>query len=160
MPGVDDSLYLELQRAVSGDVGCDVFKATDELRYTLGVAYAANRPDPHRGADGFRDYAPAHVLRDAAWSYMRKGAMVGLDHSTGTDGAGRVVESYLWPEGAPDWPQPNGYVVKAGDWLLGVQWSPEAWQTIKSGQRAGYSIQGGARRRQPTEKALAGLRKS
>ncbi len=141
-------------------VGCEVFKTREERRYTLGVAYAADRPDPHRGADGFRDYAPADVLEKAAWSFIRKGAAIGLDHKKGTDGAGTVVESYLWPEGAPDWPQGNGYVVKEGDWLLGVVWSPEAWQTIKSGRRAGFSIQGGASRRTPTTEDLASLRRT
>jgi hypothetical protein len=142
----------------AGALGCEVFKSSEERRYTLGVAYAANRADPHRGADGFRDFAGPEVLEKAAWSFIRNGASIGLDHAGGTDGAGRVVESYLYR--GPDWPQDNGYVVKAGDWLLGVVWEPEAWVTIKSGQRAGYSMQGGARRRQPAPETLAGLRES
>lgn len=157
--GGDFGQFLAELSLADGSVGCDVLKASDERRYTLGVAYAANRADPHRGKDGFRDFVGADVLRDAAWSYMRKGAAVGLDHAKGTDGAGHVVESYIWPDGAPDWPQPNGYVVKSGDWLLGVVWEPEAWASIKSGRRGGYSMQGGAHRRLPTPDALKSLRK-
>ena len=159
-----EKAYIELQGQVAhldiGSIGCDVFKAKEERRYTLGVAYAANRADPYRGKDGFRDFVGADVLRDAAHSFIRKGARIGLDHRKGTDGAGTVVESYLWPDEAPDWPQETGYVVKAGDWLLGVVWTPEAWISIKSGQRGGFSMQGGARRRTPSPGALKTLRAS
>jgi hypothetical protein len=137
-------------------VGCDVFKSVTEQRYTLGVAYPANKADVGKAADGFQDFVGPDVLEKAAWSFMRKGAKVGLDHREGTDGAGEVVESYIYR--GPDWPQDNGYVVKAGDWLLGVCWPPRAWTDIKSGIRNGYSPQGGARRRRPTPEALAALR--
>lgn len=136
--------------------GCEVFKAVEERRYTLGVAYPANRPDVGVAMDGHIDFVTPEVLEKAAWSFMRSGAAVGLHHADGTDGAGTVVESYLWP-GEP-WPQPNGYVVQKGDWLLGVQWGPEAWSLIKSGKVRGFSPQGGAHRRSPSSAALAALR--
>lgn len=138
------------------DVGYDVVKSSGERRYTLGVAYPANRPDVGKAADGFRDFAGEAALEDAAWSFMRKGARIGLDHREGTDGAGTVVESYLYR--GPTWPQENGYVVKAGDWLVGILWSPEVWAEIKSGQRNGLSPQGAAKRRKPSAEALAQLR--
>lgn len=140
----------------SAEVGCQVFKTSDERRYTLGVAYPANRPDVGKAADGFRDFAGPEALEQAAWSFMRKGARIGLDHAAGTDGAGTVVESYIYR--GPDWPQPGGYVVKAGDWLLGVVWEVQPWQAIKAGQRNGLSPQGSARRRTPSPEALAALR--
>lgn len=139
------------------DVQTRILKSADEQRYTLGVAYPANRADLGRAADGFRDFAGPDALRKAAWSYMRKGARIGLHHADGTDGAGTVVESYLWPEGAPDW-QVGDYAVKSNDWLIGVVWEPEAWSLIKSGRVRGFSPQGAARRRRPSAEALANLR--
>lgn len=146
----------EAEKARDDAIACNVFKSSDERRYTLGVAYPATRADVGKAADGFRDFASSCILEDAAWSYLRKGGRVGLDHRAGTDGAGTVVESYIWR--GPDWPQENGYVVKAGDWLLGVLWSPEAWADIKAGKRTGFSPQGAARRRKPSPEALAALR--
>lgn len=135
----------------------DVFKSTPELRYTLGVAYPVNRVDAGKGADGFQDFASEDILREAAWNFMRNGARIGLDHEPGTDGAGTVVESYIWP-GDP-WPQDNGYVVHPGDWLLGVIWSEEVWMLIKRGLRRGFSIQGAATRRLPSSESLALVRR-
>ncbi|HVA05516.1 MAG TPA: XkdF-like putative serine protease domain-containing protein [Acidimicrobiales bacterium] len=138
-------------------VAVEVFKSADESQYTLGVAYPANRPDVGKAADGFQDFASVEVLEKAAWSFMKNGGRIGLDHRKGTDGAGTVVESYIYR--GPDWPQENGYVVKAGDWLLGVVWDEPSWVEIKSGSRTGFSPQGGARRRMPTAESLANLRR-
>jgi hypothetical protein len=142
-------------KGASGDVGCRVIKASDERRYTLGVAYPANRPDVGKAADGFRDFASAEVLEEAAWNFMRKGGRVGLNHADGTEGVGQVVESYIWR--GPDWPQ-GDYVVKSGDWLMGVVWEPTTWAAIKEAKFTGFSPQGAARRRVPSPAALSQLR--
>jgi len=39
-----------------------------------------------------------------------------------------------------------------------VQWEPEAWQMIRSGEIGGVSMQGRARRGKPSAEAVAGLR--
>lgn len=144
--------------AMKGEgVATAMVKSEPEQRYTLGLAYGANLPDVGKAADGFRDFVGEPALRDAAWSYMRKGARVGLHHQDGTDGHGTVVESYLWP--ADDWTAPNGFTVRKGDWLLGVVWDEPTWELIKSGQINGYSPQGSARRRQPAPESLAQLRR-
>lgn len=117
-----------------------------ERRYTLGVAYKADTPDPFRGQDGRRDFASAPVLEDAAWRFLKNGAKVGLHHADGTDGAGTVVESYVYR--GPDW-KLNGAVVKAGDWLVGIKWDKTAWAAIKAGRVTGLSLQGRASRRRP-----------
>ena len=147
-----------MQARKESEVGVEVLKAEPERRYTLGLAYGANLPDVGKAADGFRDFAGPTALEDAAWSFLRKGASVGLHHQDGTEGHGTVVESYIWR--GPDWPQPNGYVVKAGDWLVGTVWDEPTWQLIKSGELNGYSPQGSARRRKPSPEALAQLRRS
>jgi hypothetical protein len=138
------------------DVAVAVFKSSQEQRYTLGVAYPVNRPDVGVAQDGHIDYVGPEALEKAAWNFMNRGGNVGLDHAKGADHRGRVVESYIYR--GPDWPQPNGYVVKSGDWLIGVIWAKEAWPEIKTGRKRGFSPQGAAKRRTPTPEALAALR--
>jgi len=49
-----------------------------------------------------------------------------------------VVESYI----APADMNISGEEIHKGDWLLGVVWSKEMFEKIKSGERTGYSIGG------------------
>lgn len=142
------------------DAACRVVKADGERRYTLGLAYPANRPDVGVAQDGHRDFVSAEVLEEAAWGYLTKGGSVGLHHQNGTEGHGRVVESYIWR--GPAWhltaSDGSDVVIKAGDWLLGTVWDEPTWEAIKAGEFNGYSPQGHARRRAPTPEALASLR--
>ena len=137
-----------------------VVKSEDEQRFTLCVSYPANRPDVSIAADHFRDFASAKAVESAAWQYLTKSPKVGLHHSDGSDGAGRVVESYIWR--ADPWlikaADGTEQTVHPGDWLLGIVWEPDAWEAIKSGQVRGLSPQGRARRRVPAPDALANLR--
>ena len=128
-----------------------------ERRFTLGLAYPANRPDVGKAADGFRDFVSLEALEEAAWSFMRKGGGIGIQHMDGTEGHGTVVESYLWPSDEP-WQSPTGQVVRKGDWVLGVIWDEPTWAAIKAGELNGFSPQGAARRRMPSAAALANLR--
>ena len=108
-------------------------------------------------SDGHRDFANPEANEEAAHSFLSKSPQVGLHHADGTEGAGTVVESYIWP--GDDWaPEGAGYTVKKGDWLVGVVWEDEAWDLIKSGKVGGVSMQGSARRRKPAPDVLAGLR--
>lgn len=131
-------------------------KAVDERRYTLSVAYPADKADVAVAQDGHRDFASKAAVEEAAHDYLRKSRKVGLMHADGTEGAGEVVESYIWP--GDDWTTDSGYVVKSGDWMLAVIWEPEAWELIKAGKIGGVSMQGSARRRKPTAEAIAALR--
>ena len=131
-------------------------KAVDERRYTLSVAYPADRADVAVAQDGHRDFASKAAVEEAAWNYLRKSRNVGLMHVDGTDGSGEVVESFVWP--GEDWATSSGYVVKQGDWLLGVVWDEDSWDMIKAGKIGGVSMQGSARRRKPTAEAIAALR--
>jgi hypothetical protein len=158
----DGTVTVETGQAAKGatwdgeSVAGVLVKASDERRYTLVVAYPADRADVAVAADGHRDFASKAALEDAAWNYLRKGGGIGLDHADGTDDAGERVESYLWP--GDDWASPSGYVVKAGDWMLGIIWTPEAWELVKAGKIGGVSMQGSATRRKPTAEAIAALR--
>jgi hypothetical protein len=141
-------------------------KADDELRYTLNVVYPADKADIGIALDGHRDFASKDVVRKAAWNYLRTYRNVGLCHtpeqaaSVGAEllqkGAAEVVTSYIH-EG-PDWETPTGALVKAGDWLAGFVWTPEAWDLIKAGKIGGVSVEGKAKRRKPTAAAVANLR--
>jgi len=131
-------------------------KATAELQYTLVCVYPADKADVAVAQDGHRDFASKEAVREAAWNFLRKGAKVGMGHEDGTEGAGLVVESFLWP--ADDWTTPTGYVVKEGDWMGGIVWDDPAWDLVKAGKITGVSMQGSARRRKPTAEALANLR--
>lgn len=142
------------------DVEGLVVKQQEELRTTLVVAYPANKADAAVAADGHRDFASKEAVRDAAWNYLKKSRNIGLRHEDGTDGAGEVVESFLWP--AEDWTvkaaDGSEHVVQEGDWMLKIRWSPEAWEMVKSGEIGGVSMQGRAARRKPSAAAVASLR--
>ncbi len=139
------------------NVDMNIVKSSAEQQYTLGVAYAANLADSGRAKDGFQDFADAETLEKAAWNYLQKSGTVGLHHAEGTTGAGKVVESYIYR--GPDWPQDNGYIVKSGDWLIGVLWNDEGWNLVKSGKINGFSPQGKAKRAMPDPSKLGNLRK-
>lgn len=137
-----------------------VVKEDLERCYTLTVAYPANKPDAAVAADGYRDFASKSAVEDAAWSYLANSPNVGLWHADGTDGAGRVVESYVYR--GPDWTvkaaDGTEHTVTAGDWLLGIQWGPQAWEDVKSGRIGGVSMQGRAERRSASAETVANLR--
>jgi hypothetical protein len=136
-----------------------VVKAVAEQRYTLAVAYPANKPDVGTARDGYRDFAGAEAVEECAWNYMLKSRKVGRWHEDGTDGAGEVVESYIYR--GPDWVIKSGdaeHTVTAGDWLLGVRWDQPTWDLIKSGEIAGISPQGMAERTEAKPEKVAGLR--
>ncbi len=137
-----------------------VVKAESEQRYTLTVAYPANKADAAVAADGYKDFASKAAVEDAAWSYLTKSPVVGLWHADGTDGAGQVVESYIYR--GPDWTvkaaDGTEHTVTAGDWLLGIQWDQASYEDVKAGRIGGVSMQGKAARRVPSAEAVASLR--
>lgn len=143
-----------------GWVAVQVLKASEERRFTLGLAYPADRPDVSVASDGHRDFAGADVLEAAAWSYLTKSGSVGLHHLDGTEGHGRVVESYIFR--GPDWHvtavDGSEQVIKAGDWLMGTVWDEPTWAAVKRRELNGLSPQGRAQRRKPSAEALAKLR--
>lgn len=134
-----------------------VVKASDEKRFTLQVAYPADSPDAAVARDGFQDFASKDAVEAAAHGYMAKHRNVGLHHAEGTDGAGTVVESYIYR--GPDWrvegADGSAQVIKAGDWLMGIVWDEPAWNLIKSGELTGVSMQGGAKRQVPSPSDIA-----
>lgn len=128
-----------------------VYKAAggkDAQRYTLSVVYPASKrekPEP----DFHGDVMSEEELEKSAWGFMGKGQdRIGLMHRPGTGGAGKVVESYIWR--GPEWKMKDAggmdQSVSPGDWVMGIVWSPEAWQAIQSGQLTGLSLQGAARK--------------
>lgn len=135
-------------------------KSVEEKRYTLCCAYPSNKPDVGVSKDGHIDFASADAVEEAAFNYMVKCRSVGAWHAAGTDGAGTVVESYIYR--GPDWEIAAGdgseHVIKAGDWMLGVRWDEPTWALIKAGHIGGVSPQGTAQRRAADASTIAGLR--
>lgn len=133
-----------------------VVKSDEEIRYTLTVAYPADSPDVAKARDGFQDFASAAAVEKAAWSFMDHREIGGF-HQDGTEGAGKLVESYIYR--GPDWPveaaDGSTQVIKSGDWLIGVIWTPEAWNDFKTGEATGVSMQGGAVRKNPSPNDVA-----
>jgi hypothetical protein len=137
-----------------------VAKTEDERRYTLTVAYPANKADVSVASDGHRDFAGPQAVEDACWAYTTKSRQVGLWHADGTDGAGQVVESYIYR--GPDWEisatDGTTQIVKSGDWLIGIVWDETTWPLVKQQLIGGVSMQGTAVRRTPSPDAVEGLR--
>ena len=132
-------------------VEAEVIKSVDERRYTLSVGYPANAADIQKSRDGHIDFASPEELEKAAWNYMAQ-PHVGAVHAPGTEGAGRIVESYIYR--GPDW-EVGDAVVKSGDWLIGTIWSEPVWEAIKAGHIRGTSMQGTAKRRAPSPADIA-----
>lgn len=142
-------------------VAGQVVKSDATRRYTLTVAYPANSPDVSVARDGHKDFAGVAAVEDAAWDYMVKSRNIGLWHADGTDGAGEVVESYIYR--GPDWAitaaDGSEQVIKAGDWLLGVRWNESTWDRIQKGEIGGISVQGRAQRKTPSPLDMPKARK-
>lgn len=132
-----------------------------EQRFCLGLAYPADRPDQAVAADGYRDFVKAENLERAAWSFMVKSRNIGVGHQVGTGGAAQVVESHIHRAGPWQVTGADGstFTVQNGDWLVGVVFTPEAWQAVKAGRLNGFSPQGSARRSKPSKADLRKLRK-
>lgn len=149
------------------DAICSAVKAVDELRFTLGVAYPAMKADIATAMDGHRDFASAETVRKAAWSYLADHRAIGLcavsPHVDPDVQAGTVTESYIWPSEDP-WVAkgvdggPDRVLAEYGDWLLGIVWTPPAFQAIKAGLVDGFSFVGQTQRRKPDAETLARLR--
>lgn len=160
---IDGGTVARAQHLESWDgtgIAAKLVKAAPERRFTLHVAYPANKPDTSVAADGYRDFASPEALEDAAWAYLRKGGQIGLWHQDSTENAGTCVESYIYR--GPDWhiTAHNGteHVIKAGDWMVGIQWNEDTWPLVLAGKIGGVSMQGRADRRRPSREALAMLR--
>lgn len=140
-------LHRDQLAAALGATRVSVLKSQQRQRYTLTVAYPAYQVTKGE-ADGHGEYIDPQDLERVAWTYLAKHRQIGLYHADGTIGHGTVVESYVWR--APDWAVKDAagrvQVVKTGDWLLGVQWDPVAWDLITSRRANGLSIQGRARK--------------
>ena len=132
-----------------------LIKSDAVQRKTWHVFYPANKADVARAADGHRDFASKEAVERAAHEYLKKHRQVGAFHADGTEGAGQIVESGI--HHGPDWAGET-FVVKEGDWVGAIEWSPEAWPMVEQGLLRGVSPQGRATRRKPSAAAVAALR--
>ncbi len=158
---INGQLYAPVPESADASLtACQVVKATAPQRFTLGLAYPANRPDVARARDGHIDFASPEALEKCAWEYMTRYREIGMWHKEGTAGHAEVVESYIYR--GPLWTieTPTAEVViKAGDWLLGARWDDYGWEQVQKGLINGWSPQGGCLRDYaPAPERLAQLR--
>ena len=117
----------------------------EKQRYTLGAVYAPGETDFHG------DTMTEVELEKAAWAFAQKDGLtgrVGLMHQSGTEKAGKVVESYVYRGPVWKFKDTSGVTqtITPGTWMLGVVWEPEGWNQIERGSVRGYSLQGVARK--------------
>lgn len=139
----------------------NLLKATEERRYTLGVAYPAMKVDVAVAQDGHKDFTSPEVLEKTAWTWLSGHGDINMFHRGGSEGHATPVESYIYR--GPDWHVESPvdgktYVVKAGDWMLGSVWDEYGWELVKAKLSNGWSPEGGARRVRPDAERILELR--
>lgn len=149
-----------------------VNKQSDELRYTLGIVYEPDTVDlqgdftdaeeirkaswnymkkmQEMSKRGAKAEETLHKIVDAIeggedleieiseFENTEVEKRLGVMHSVINPDLGRIVESYT----APVDMEINGRIVKAGTWLMGIQWQPAIYERIKEGDFTGYSMGG------------------
>lgn len=96
-------------------------------------------------ADKQGDVIPAPEIEKAAHEFLAKYRKIDTDHDL-LEGKGVPVESWTLKE-AQTFTMPDGSESReypAGTWMLGVEFTDDAWDRIKSGELQGFSIYGEA----------------
>ncbi len=119
----------------------NVAKASREIAKALLAAGDGNAVQINASEKTLRKMAADLAVAKSKSKKVQKGAL-GLQHAYWGDELGDIVESYIAPQDMTI----NGQIVKAGSWLMGVVWSPEAWEMVKSGKITGYSMGGKAKK--------------
>ncbi len=106
----------------------------------LRIAYASALVPNVVDKDG--DVVPATVIRKMAHNFLKEDGDIDEEHNL-IEGKGEVVESWLLKEERSfELPDGEEKVYPAGTWMLGIEFVPETWEKIKSGELSGLSIYG------------------
>lgn len=91
------------------------------------------------------DVIPADEIESAAHTFLAEYRKIDTDHDL-FEGKGTPIESWTLKEAQtftlPDGSESREY--PAGTWMMGVQFSDEAWERVKAGDLTGFSIYGEA----------------
>ncbi len=91
------------------------------------------------------DVIPPEAIEKAAHDFLSQFRNIDTDHDL-LEGKGTPIESWTLKEGGtftlPDGSESREY--PKGTWMLGVEFSDQAWDRIKSGELTGFSIYGEA----------------
>lgn len=91
------------------------------------------------------DVIPSDEIESAAHEFLAKYRQIDTDHDL-FDGKGTPIESWTLKDSQtftlPDGSESREY--PAGTWMMGVQFSDEAWDRVKAGELTGFSIYGEA----------------
>ena len=129
---------------VSDDARPGFIEKAAEQRYTLGPVYVPGQVDAHG------EWASDEDLQKALWGLVRKGNLdLRLQHTEKS--VGEIVEVVTWPQRVTLDMQIPGEARKssqvefpANTPFMGVIWTHEGWELVKSGRISGYSIGGKA----------------
>jgi len=137
-----------VMKAVAGPA----IKSLDAKRYTMAPLYPASPESPSAAhLDAHGDFATAEDLQQAVWDHVRKGDRTIRDQHRDGTAIGEWVEIVSWPyEVTVPMTKADGTTVQKafapGTVFLGVVWNEDAWPSILSGARNGYSLGGVATR--------------
>lgn len=115
----------------------------EDRRISYAAAMIPREPDKEG------DVVSTPQVERAAHNYMKAlqsdtddGTGVDTDHNL-IDDKGYVVESHILDE-TREYDLPDGTTKShgAGTWVVGIEWEPETWQRVKSGDIEGLSIYG------------------
>ena len=153
---IAEALFELANRPTSPATAGNVVKASEEMRVAWFVVYSPNRL-PLRGADHKIDVASPDVLEKACHKFAENGFHIGVGHQPGGEGIASVLENYIHRGG--DWrsvgPDGTTEVVKSGDWVIALRFTPKGWARFKSGEWGGVSLQGSATRKPASAATLA-----
>lgn len=108
----------------------------EDLRVGVAPALVPNEVDK----DG--DVVPATSIRKMAHSFLKEDGGIDEEHNL-IEGKGEVVESWLLKEDRSfEMPDGEEKEYPAGTWMLGIEFVPETWEKIQSGELSGLSIYG------------------
>jgi len=123
-------------------------KIDDDKQMVYGIVYAPEEVD----TDG--DFATAEEIEKAAYNFMkhRRTDKVDQQHDYNPD-EGFVAESWILKENDPVFPEET-----VGAWAVGIKVeNPETWALVKSGEIAGLSMAGEAKRTEVEKTEEPGL---
>ena len=137
----------EIEPTDALSLGVEITKRDDDRRLVFGFAKFAENPEA-RGTllvDRQEDVVLPADLEDAAYEYVLTSRDAGEMHET--SGAGSLVESFMvTPEKLEKMGLPGDAIPQG--WWVGYHVSPvekgqpDPWEKIKSGEYAGFSIEG------------------
>lgn len=113
-----------------------IFKAKSEKQIAYAPVLVPGTVDKHG------DIIPSSEIERAAHEFLLNDGQIDVMHNT-IAGYGDVVESYVLMKDE-EFKLPDGTkkTYPEGTWILGVKFNDDTWESVKSGEFAGFSMYG------------------